>query len=534
MARVEPFITPAYNAAAYIRLSVEDSKNRGDSIENQKAIITGFIDRNPDIRLRETYIDNGVSGQLFERAAFQKMLSDIEAGEISCVVVKDLSRLGRNTIDTGYYIEKYMPLHNVRFISVNDNFDTDVSDGGIMLPIKNMMNEAIALEISRKVRTQARQSMKDGDFIGSRPPYGYLKDPNNCHRLVIDEAAAAVVRRIFQWADEKVALAEIVRRLNSAGVPSPSFRKHAQGLITHDRLIGHKPWQSWTVYKILDKEVYVGDMVQGKTKSIRRRQSQADPTEWVIVRDTHPAIISREIFERVKAYRNEVSQSFAQRPTKEYSQNLFKGRIFCGHCGGMMNRGRRNGHINVYWYRCIAQNRIGKDACRQVSIKETDLLTAASEVIRAQVDVICGKSLYQFRNDNQARKTSFDTEISSITQRIEKNNRFMRSLYESLINAVISKDEYLVMKADYENRIADDTLKLENLKDKKRGLNDTLIRYGSFADDMEKAAGNGLTAELIEGLIDRINVYEDRHIEIVFKYNDEFIQYAALSADDRS
>ena len=220
-------------AAIYVRLSVEDSHTHSASIETQQMIIAQFLERNPDIQVYDTYIDNGTSGTTFHRPAFQKMLSDIEAGLVNCVIVKDLSRLGRNTIDTGYYIEQYFRLRNVRFIAVNENFDTAAPEdahSGIIIPLRNMINEAYALDIGRKIKAQQRQAMKDGKFIGSRTPYGYLKAPDDCHQLIIDPVAAPVVQKMFQWASEGIGLNTITVRLNEAGYLPPSHYKNTQGI----------------------------------------------------------------------------------------------------------------------------------------------------------------------------------------------------------------------------------------------------------------------------------------------------------------
>ena len=237
------------HVALYIRLSVEDNKKRGCSVENQKLVLNDFLSDKPDFVVYDTYIDNGATGTNFHRPGFQQMLSDIEAGHINCVIVKDLSRLGRNSIDTGYYIEQYFHAHNVRFIAVTDQFDTADSGnlhGGIMLPLKNMINEAYALDIGRKIKAQARQAMKDGDYIGARAPYGYRKDPDDCHKLLIDENTAPVVKQIFEWAHEHVALNRIVRNLNEMGIPAPSHYKKTTGEITSPGLIGSGKWQTRT------------------------------------------------------------------------------------------------------------------------------------------------------------------------------------------------------------------------------------------------------------------------------------------------
>ena len=209
----------ACRAAIYVRLSVEDTHTHSVSIETQQMIIARYLEQYPEISVYDTYIDNGATGTNFHRPGFQQMLSDIEAGHVNCVIVKDLSRLGRNTIDTGYYIEQYFRIRNIRFIAVNENFDTAAPEdahSGIIIPLRNMINEAYALDIGRKIRAQQRQAMKDGKFIGARTPYGYLKAEDDCHQLIIDPVAAVVVQRMFRWASEGAGLNTIAVRLNEA------------------------------------------------------------------------------------------------------------------------------------------------------------------------------------------------------------------------------------------------------------------------------------------------------------------------------
>lgn len=265
------------------------------------------------------------------------MLSDIEAGHVNCVIVKDLSRLGRNTIDTGYYIEQYFRIRSIRFIAVNENFDTanpEDAHSGITIPLRNMINEAYALDIGRKIRAQQRQAMKDGKFIGARTPYGYLKAEDDCHQLIIDPVAAIVVQRMFRWASEGAGLNTIAVRLNEAGILTPSHYKKMQGKITHENLLGSGKWQTRTVGVILRSEVYTGDLVQGQTKTVDHRQVKADAEEWTVVRDIHEAIISREQFAAVQEILNQTASRAKAREVKAFTKNLLKGKVFCAHCGG--------------------------------------------------------------------------------------------------------------------------------------------------------------------------------------------------------
>lgn len=300
------------------------------SIETQQMIIARYLEQYPEISVYDTYIDNGATGTNFHRPGFQQMLSDIEAGHVNCVIVKDLSRLGRNTIDTGYYIEQYFRIRSVRFIAVNENFDTAAPEdahSGIIIPLRNMINEAYALDIGRKIRAQQRQAMKDGKFIGARTPYGYLKAEDDCHQLIIDPVAAVVVQRMFRWASEGAGLNTIAVRLNEAGVLTPSHYKKMQGKITHENLLGSGKWQTRTVGVILRSEVYTGDLVQGQTKTVDHRQVKADAEEWTVVRDTHEAIISREQFAAVQEILNQTASRAKTREVKAFTPNLLKGKV---------------------------------------------------------------------------------------------------------------------------------------------------------------------------------------------------------------
>ena len=394
-----------WRAGLYIRLSVEDNGSRGDSLETQRQIMETHLALCPDIKVVEVYTDNGISGQTFARPAFQQMLADIEVGKIDCVVVKDLSRLGRNAIDSGYFLEKYFPLHNVRVISANDQYDSEAVDNGssqIALPLKNLVNEAYALDISRKVRAQQHQAMLAGEFIGSRPPYGYRKDPANCHRLLVNTDTAPVVRQIFQWAVDGVALNAIVKKLNEASVPTPSHYLASIGLISNSKIIGSGKWQTRTVGKILADEVYVGDMVQGKSRSVRHKQVPTDPADWIVIRDTHEPLVSRELFQKAQNVRTQAAQKYTKTEKLSFSPNIFKGRIFCGHCGKSLHRQKSH---DRYFFRCISNDRVGPGACLGDIrvLPEKTLISAVLSIIRQQATVIIGNGCRLKRNGKAAK-----------------------------------------------------------------------------------------------------------------------------------
>ena len=519
--------------ALYIRLSVEDNKKRGHSIGNQKLVLENFLAGRPEFVVYNTYVDNGATGTNFHRPGFQQMLSDIEAGLIDCVIVKDLSRLGRNSIDTGYYIEQYFRAHQIRFIALTDQFDTaDASNlhGGIMLPLKNMINEAYALDIGRKIKAQARQAMKDGEYIGARAPYGYRKDPENCHKLLIDPEAAEVVFQIFQWAYEHVGLNDIARRLNEQGIQTPSHRKRATGEITHENLIGSGKWQTRTVAKILDSEVYTGDLVQGKTKIVDHQQVQADEDNLIIATNTHEAIISHEVFEEVKAYRRQVCEESKAHEVDPYTPNIFKGKVFCAHCGGSLHRQRnkRKKGSDVYRFHCLTNSRTERGGCLGVSLTEKDLLSAVIAILQQELTVALGHYSFVLEAEVKRKKERDDLKagISAKKQEIDRNRRFVRGLYENFVQKVLTSEEYFTMKKDYEAVIAKLSDEISTLENGLAVMDAQLAKYKELEQDakvLEK--DHTLTAALIDRLIERIEITHDKEIRVSFRFKSEFEEY---------
>ncbi|MEY8433284.1 recombinase family protein [Lachnospiraceae bacterium 48-42] len=516
--------------ALYIRLSVEDNKKRGCSVENQKLVLNDYLADKPDFVVYDTYIDNGLTGTNFHRPGFQQMLSDIEAGHINCVIVKDLSRLGRNSIDTGYYIEQYFYAHNVRFIAVTDQFDTaDPGNlhGGIMLPLKNMINEAYSLDIGRKIKAQARQAMKDGDYIGARAPYGYRKDPDNCHKLLVDEETAPVVKQIFEWAYERVALNRIVRNLNEMGITAPSHYKKSTGEITSPGLIGSGKWQTRTVMKLLESEVYTGDLVQGKTKTVDHQQVKAGNDNLIIARRTHEPIISHELFTAVQEYRKQVCEESRAVPKRPYTPNIFKGKVFCADCGRSLHRQRaeRKKGPDIYWFHCLTNSRVAKDTCKGVMMQETELIATVTAILEKELSVALGMSLplFQLEARQKQKKDGLKSQMSAKRQDIEKQRRLIRGLYENFVQGILTSEEYFELKAGYEESITVLSGDIEALEKGMDALDDQLVRYRAMEKDAKSLAQDHvLTAELIERLIDRIEIDHERNIRVSFRFKSEF------------
>lgn len=518
-----------WRAALYIRLSVEDKGDHGDSLETQRKIMEAFLALCPDIRQTGIYTDNGTTGRTFERPAFQQMIADVESGKIDCILVKDLSRLGRNTIDTGYYIEKYFPVKGVRFIAVNDQYDSEhnnISGSQLTLPLKNMVNEAYAFDISRKVRLQARESMKAGDFIGARPPYGFLKAPDNCHKLVVNVETAPVVRDIFQWAAEGVPLNVMVKRLNESGAVTPGQYAASRGLFSYEnKLAGSGKWQTWTVSKILEDEVYVGDMVQGKTKTVGHKQIPTERTDWIVVPNTHEPLVSRELFGQARVMRQLAAEKCSKSKKNPYSENVLRGRIFCAHCGKNLHRQRKD---DRYFFHCISNDRIAKGACdSRIYLIESDLFQTILTIVKEDAKAILGKRMEVKQADAKldARRKTAISQLMELRKTTTEKQRLLKGLYEHFVIGILTSEEYRDMKAVYEQEIKALVQQTQAIEEHCKSLDNEVERLFSLADKLEQIAKKPrLTASLVEQLVERITVFDNENITVDFRFKNDFAQ----------
>lgn len=512
--------TELYQVAAYLRLSADDTHKQGDSLETQKSIIQRHIATSPDLRLVDCYTDNDKTGTNFNRSGFQQMMTDVEAGKINCIVVKDLSRFGRNAIDAGYYLEKYLPSKGVRFIAVNDGYDSLDGDGGIMLPIKNILAESYALDIGRKCKAVKWKNIEDGYFIGNHAPYGYQKDPADCHKLVVDDQVAPTVRKIFQWALDGIAPPEITRRLNETKIPTPSMYKTKCGIALNCSQLGGTYWTRRTVIELLNDRVYIGDMVQGKTIVTPTGRKKRPPEEWVIVRGTHTPLIPAATYFRIQEMQIYTAKCDKHRKSKSvpHSPNLFKGLVVCAHCGYTMIRTRQSSD-GTYWFRCQSQSNYGKHTCSVVSIKEQDILNVLMVMIHQQNRLMSGR--YQGLIWQSTVGTE-DADLQLARKEIAQTKRFIQSLYENLVSDVITPEEYTQMKADYAEKLKELTQKAGDLQETKEKRQQDIEIYETLTEAVTKTLENRtLTAFLVEQLVERIEVLPDKTATIYLKYRNK-------------
>ncbi|RKJ04521.1 DUF4368 domain-containing protein [bacterium D16-54] len=520
-----------YHAALYVRLSKEDGdKEESDSIVNQKDLIRSFLADKPDIRICAECVDDGYSGADFDRPDFRRMVREIEAGRIDCVVVKDLSRFGRNFVEAGRYIDQIFPALGIRFIAINDHYDSingRTSSDKILIPFKNLINDAYCRDISIKVRSQLEIKRKKGDFIGSFAVYGYRKDPSDRHKLVVDDYAAAVVRDIFRWKLEGASQQRIADRLNGRGELSPMEYKRFCGL-QYKSGFQVNPKAKWTavaIGRILRNEFYIGTLVQGRrtTSNHKVKKTIQKPSgEWIRVEDSHLAIIEKEDFFAVGRL---LLQNTRVAP-KEEAVYLFSGLAFCGDCKQNMVRNSvcRNGKTYVY-YIC-GNNRTNK-ACSSHRISEADLRKAVFLSLKEHIaNILNVERILQYIETLPVHREEVQKADAQLVKKQEEISRYSRlktALYESLADGLIDKAEYLELKSGYDMKIADAQAASEKLK----GELEALLKNGAgtslWIEQFKKYRNiTELTRHIAVTLIDRIMVFEDSRIDIRFRYQYDY------------
>ncbi len=526
-----------YHAAVYVRLSKEDGdKEESDSIVNQKDLIRAFLADKPEICICGEFVDDGYSGADFNRPSFKRMVSQIEAGQIDCVVVKDLSRFGRNFVEAGRYIDQIFPAMGIRFIAVNDHYDSvngRTSSDRILIPFKNLINDAFCRDISIKVRSQLEIKRKKGDFIGSFAVYGYQKSPEDRHKLIVDDYAAGIVKDIFRWKLEGASQQRIADRLNERGILSPMEYKRFCGLSYQSgfQVNPKSRWTAVTVGRILRNEFYIGILVQGKrtTPNHKVKKTIVKPSgEWVRVENSHPPIIDREDFLAVEKL---LLQDTRVAPN-EQEVYLLSGLVFCGDCGQNMVRNSvcRNGKTYVY-YMC-GNNRTNR-ACSSHRISDKLLEESVFLSLKQHIDNIAdmGRILAYLETlpYHQAEVEKADIQRVKRQEEAERYRRLKSSLYESLAEGLIDKAEYLEMKAIYDAKLQEALAAEAKMKEEMEGLlknhsaNTFWIERFKQHQNLEK-----LTRHIAVTLIERIEVYEDCRIVIRFKYQDSYERALAL------
>ena len=518
-----------YLCASYVRLSQDDGdKEESNSIVNQKNLIRDFMHKHPEFTLVREYADDGYSGVNFDRPAFQEIMDDVKAGHITCIVVKDLSRFGRNYIETGKYLEQVFPFLGVRFIAINDNVDTGRSQTDaeqFVLPFKNLFNDSYCKDISTKVRSQLAIKRKNGDFVGSFGCYGYMKDPADHNRLIIDPEAAEIVRSIFSWKIQGLSAERIADKLNSQGIACPMEYKRGQGLkvSTNFRTNDRAKWSPVTVLRILKNEVYVGVTTQGKvtTPSYKiKRLVEKPESEWDRVEGTHEAIITQDIFDAVQAL---MLRDTRISPNKE-KVYLFSGFLCCADCKlNMTRRIRRYKDKGYVYYSCAGYRR--GSGCTSHIISEKLLYDAVLGAIQQQFKLVLEmERLLKYAQelpDDPNSLHRFEVQLAKLDDEIRHNQDMKLRLIENLNEGILSREEYLELSAIYDARIREGRLAVKNVEAERDGVKDLPLENEWLTSFKKYPRIDALDRVLLAELVSMIEVHSDKQITIHFKFEDQ-------------
>ena len=519
-----------WNATLYLRLSRDDGdKEESNSITGQRELLRDYISQRPEFREYAVRVDDGFSGSTFERPSFQKMIEDVKAGRTDCIIVKDLSRFGRNYLDAGEYIEKIFPFLGVRFIAVNDNYDSlgdKKASDDLIIPFKNLINEAYCRDISVKIRSQLEIKRKNGQFLGSFAAFGYLKDEQNKNKLVVDQYAADIVRDIFKWKLEGVSPQDIADALNKLGVLSPMEYKRSLGMkfTTSFKTNSKALWSAGTVIRVLKNPIYTGVLIQGKetTPSYKvHKRVTKDESEWTVIEDSHEAIISKIDFDSVQ----KVLKCDTRRSPGGKAVGLFSGMIFCGDCGASMVRKTvPAGEKKYVYYVCSAHKQ--DKSCSPHRIRDNALEEIVLDSLKQHISEVVDMSELLTITDTAPLRTAqaqkVQRQLDKKHEEYEKLQKLLMSLYENLTDGIIDREEYTRLKASFTAR-ADEA---EKQMDALRGQLEDIHNHGTENAWMnEFIKRQGLTAldrAVVVALIDKILIHSNDVVEIIYRWQDEF------------
>lgn len=522
--------TKSFRVGLYIRLSREDGdKEESSSVTNQRKILKRYVSEQPNFFIVKEYVDDGWTGANFDRPKFKEMIADIEAGIIDTVITKDLSRLGRERLGVGHYTEIYFPEHNVRYIALLDNIDTYIDSGmNDMAPFKGVINDMYVRDISKKIRSSLIERKKAGNFLGVTAPYGYQKDPNNKFHLIINEKEAEVVKRVFRLYLEGNGLTRIAQILTKDGIPVPG---ESRDIGKTRRTALYSSWKQTTIRRILDNRVYLGELVQFKRRKINyksKRRINVPEEERYICKGTHEAIIDEEDFNTIQ---NILKKNKSFKGTRH--DYLFKGLLYCAECGARLNITYSNYALKKYGeYRyttiCYSYSRLYSDICTRHSNSIPEL----EEVLIKHIKEVCKRYINENLQDElismakkqkqlELKQITNEKKLETISQKISDIGLYIKNLYMDKVKGVVSENDYVSLVADF-------TKDRDNLIKEKEELIKIINNQKPQIDEtakIEKLAKEFLslekpTKQLLNELIEKITISENKEINIYFKFNE--------------
>lgn len=521
-----------YKATMYMRISYTDDKSKeSESLSNQRKMMEDFLEKYPDIEVVSEKLDDGYTGLLFDRPAFKEMMQDIIDEKINCVIVKDLSRLGREYIETGNYLRTVFPGYGVRFIAISEGIDTakdeDLS-GKLDVTLKTLMNDAYSQDISKKTRSALQAKRKNGEFVGACPVYGYRKNAGQKNTLVIDDYTAQIVRDVFQMKKDGLSAVKIADRLNQQGVLSPFEYKKSRDLPTPKGGFtdnDNSKWSATTIIRILKDETYIGTLAQGKQTTFSyklKNKKKLAKEDWAVSYNAHEAIIAKQDFDLVQKLMNIDTRT----APNEDSVYLFSGILICGCCGTRMTRKTvPYKDKKYYYYYCPKGKKNGCEGSKM--IKENDLVSCITSSVKMHIhNIVNLDELLSNLNEKKIAKKVYEkytVQLEDIQKQIDTISAFKTNMYESLLNEIISKSEYGDMKKEYD-------LELVRLKGAKtivtaefeqaKANEDEKMRWMEHFKNFREM--ENLSRSAVVQLIHHISIEKDMEIHIKFRYQSEY------------
>lgn len=532
---IQPQSEILYPTAVYARLSMEDNGIQGDSIENQIEVIEQYISKCQDLNVVRIFVDNGETGTNFERPAFLDMMEEVKKGAINCIVVKDLSRFGRNYLETGNYLEKIFPYLGIRFISVNDHFDSlhGRESDTLLVPLKAVLHDTYAKDISRKVSSAIDIKKKSGKFMGKMPPYGYVRDEQDRHKLCVHTERAEIIRMIFRWRMEGMGSVSIAHRLNDMAVPTQLQIRYMEG---HHDGKEHALWRGSAVADILKNPCYIGCMVERKGSCLlcKGREDKVIPeSEWNLIENTHEPIIDRETFKKVQGLvlesRRKRKQQVADQSYRQRTENILRGMVRCGICGSGVHRNggyfRRDGSL-VHYSFCCSGKYIKTKGCSSRAIKETELHRSVFQACKKQLELLIDRK-ERIRDALETVKSSpslisLKEEIRILEDKQQKLRRKRNGLYADFKDGLLTEREYTVTRDKYriDGEQLSSRLQAANAKLQENSRM-PMVETERLRDFIPFQAAKELTKEMCAVMVKKV-VLNGNSVSIHFTFTDEY------------
>lgn len=534
-----------WDAGLYGRLSVLDNgKVDGEPIESQIAIIEQYVAGHPELKIVERYIDNGYTGTNFDRPNWERMMADVRSGRINCIIVKDLSRLGRNYIETGRFLERICPKLGIRFISVNDNYDTAEikSQDEFAASLKNIVNDHYAKDISLKSGSALKAKRQRGEYIGSYAPHGYLKDPSNKNHLIINPETAPVIQQIYQWRAEGLGYGAITRMLNERDIPSPGRYRFEHGIVTNNNKKGSSLlWNRHALTDILRNIVYIGHLAQGKcTASLARGipVHRTPESEWDIAYHTHDPIITEELFNQVQ----EINRSRADAYNANYGacshlpkgDNPYRERLVCADCGTQMKlyRNLSKNHKKAYFtYICPTYEEHQELRCTKKTIRSNDLDAMVLKTLKIQMELFCDAQQVLERLSKKQQKFPAhieENELQQLEQQIKRKQGYATSLYADYRTGLLTREEYTFARGKYQEEVAALQGRISQLQERltlTSQVSDCAKSWITLIEQYKSA--EIVSRELVTAFIGEIRLSADGSIKVSFLFQDELSRIRA-------